>query len=181
MSRGIVIWLMGLPSSGKTTLGKLLVNHLRDIGLHAVLVDSDNVRMMLFKNPGYNPEEKLMVYRVLGIVSHHIVDSGGYAVVAATGNLKRYVDEFCSVVKHRVVKIYLQCSIDVLRMRDYKGIYRGEVGSLETVPGVGEPFESSDYDFIVDTESKSPEESLRDLLTFLEKTLDIPLEINRLG
>ncbi|MFZ1785989.1 MAG: AAA family ATPase [Ferruginibacter sp.] len=58
MIRGTVVVVFGLPGSGKSYFaGRLAKN------LDAVYINSDQVRMDLFKKRSYSPEEKDAVYR----------------------------------------------------------------------------------------------------------------------
>lgn len=171
-----VIWLMGPPLSGKTTLGKMLTRRMSQNGIRSIHLDSDVVRGVIFKTPSYSKSEKSIVYRILGLLANYSIDMGYIPIVSATGNLKVYRRELEGVIQHPIVKILLRCDPRVLRERDYKGIYRGVVGSIDTVPGLGEPLDyDGEYDYVVDTESRSPVDSLNDLLSIVESILNISL------
>ena len=49
-----VVWITGLPGSGKTTLAKLLRNELKNIGELCVLIDGDEIRSILGNELGYD-------------------------------------------------------------------------------------------------------------------------------
>ena len=52
------IWFTGYPSSGKTTIAKLLIKKLNEYNLPAINLDGDKIRN-LFKNKIYNKKTRL--------------------------------------------------------------------------------------------------------------------------
>ena len=57
-SQGFTVWLTGLPGAGKSTLAKLLDDHLRQLGLPVALLDGDDVRKSLSK--GWDLHERIV-------------------------------------------------------------------------------------------------------------------------
>src|SRR5262249_2814993 len=53
-----VVWIPGLPSSGKSSLGQRLRSRLLERGKPCALLDGDEVRDSLVPRPGYSPEER---------------------------------------------------------------------------------------------------------------------------
>ncbi len=52
---GAVVWLTGLPASGKSTLATRLEARLREARVPAVVLDGDEVREVLVPSPGHDP------------------------------------------------------------------------------------------------------------------------------
>ena len=62
MSR--VVWITGLPGSGKTTLAKLLQNELKARGEFSVLIDGDDIRALLGNKYGYDRNSRESLARI---------------------------------------------------------------------------------------------------------------------
>ena len=58
MNHGCVIWLTGLPSSGKTTIAFALASHLPNQGLPVEVLDGDEVRQSPSPDLGFSAEER---------------------------------------------------------------------------------------------------------------------------
>jgi adenylylsulfate kinase len=55
---GFVIWLTGLPASGKTTIVSALDKRLRALGLLVETLDGDEVRRSLSSDLGFSREDR---------------------------------------------------------------------------------------------------------------------------
>jgi len=53
--RGATVWFTGLSGSGKSTIAVALEKALWERGVHAFVLDGDNVRHGLNKNLGFSP------------------------------------------------------------------------------------------------------------------------------
>ena len=52
--KGFVVWLTGLPASGKTTVARKLKEYLQSRGLRVELLDGDEVRRWLSPEAGFS-------------------------------------------------------------------------------------------------------------------------------
>src|SRR5437868_4539351 len=55
---GFVIWLTGLPGSGKTTIAKNLYPKLKEAGLKVEIFDGDEVRKQLSPDLGFTKRDR---------------------------------------------------------------------------------------------------------------------------
>lgn len=157
---GIVVWLTGLPASGKTTLGRALLPLLADRGFRALLVDSDDFRPVLIPEPTYSSAERDRFYEFLGFLASWLAGQGIDTVVAATAHRRLYREG----VRRRVTcfaEVYVVCPAEVCRTRDPKGIYaRAAQGNATRVPGLGVPYEAPEApEATVDTTEFEPHEA----------------------
>lgn len=148
-----VVWITGRPASGKTTLGRALVLALRERGVKATLVDSDDVRRAITPSASYSPEERVLVYRAIAYAARRLADEGIIAVVAATAHeasLRRVAHEVCGAW----FLIYARCPLSTCEARDPKGLYRrARAATHGAMPGVHVEFEEPlDADLVVDTD-----------------------------
>jgi adenylylsulfate kinase len=139
---GGVVWITGLPASGKSTLAARVHRALLGEGRVSCLLDGDEVRDALVPRPGYTPRERDAFYETLARLAALIARQGPIAVVAATAHRRAYRDR-ARALAPRLVEVYMDVSPEVCRERDPKGLYRaaraGEIGAL---PGAGSAYEA---------------------------------------
>ena len=160
-----IIWFTGLPSAGKTTLGKLLTDYLRGNGVDVEWLDSDELRRVLTPNPKYTAEERDWFYNVLVWLAYRFYRHGVTVVISATGNKREYREKLRNMVDN-FVEVYLKCDLKVCIERDVKGVYKlGLTGKSKTVPGLGVAYEEpEDPEIIIETDRYSVEESFNILI-----------------
>lgn len=170
-AEGGVVWLTGLPASGKSTLAKGIAEWLRANDHAAVILDSDDLRQLLTPEPSYSEEERDWFYDVVAKLAALLADAGIVAVVAATANLRRYRDRARRLVE-RFVEIYVRADEVTRRERDEKGVYDvADENPDNQVPGEGATYEPPlAAEIIVDTSRLDQTEALDAVLGGL-KTL----------
>jgi len=140
---GAVVWLTGLPSSGKSTLARRLLLRLRAEGRPAAVLDGDEVREALVPRPAYAPAERDAFYGTLGRLAALLARQDLTVIVAATANRRAYRDE-ARALAPRFVEVYLDVPAEVCRERDAKGLYaRAARGAAPDLPGAGAGYEPS--------------------------------------
>jgi adenylylsulfate kinase len=138
---GAVVWLTGLPSSGKSTLAGRLLLRLRGEGHLAAVLDGDEVREALVPRPGYTGPERASFYATLARLAALLARQGLTVIVAATANRRSYRDE-ARALAPRFVEVHLDVSPDICRSRDAKGLFaRAARGGAPELPGAGAEYE----------------------------------------
>ncbi|MCA9922991.1 MAG: adenylyl-sulfate kinase [Anaerolineales bacterium] len=138
---GFVVWLTGLPASGKTSLAHAMQTRLRSQNICVVILDSDEMRACLTPHPLFTDEERTWFYAVLTDLAAHLSHSGINVIIAATGNLRSYRENARRQVS-RYAEVYLQCPLVICEARDSKGLYKSaRNGEADFVPGVSVPYE----------------------------------------
>lgn len=165
---GIVLWLMGPTSSGKTTLGAALVDRLRAMNCPAILLDGDEMRDLIGPDQGFSPDDRLRTVRALAQLADKTARAGLLVVVAA---LTAYPDAR-AYVRDTVGNLavgYVECSIDTCAKRDPKGLYaRAARGEIRTLVGVHDAYDPpAAPDIVLNTESESAEALVNRLVAFL--------------
>lgn len=156
-SRGLVVWLTGLPSAGKSTLARAVAERLRPRGVAVALLDGDEVRSALRPEPGYAPADRDAFYATLAGLAALLARQGLVAIVAATAHRR----EFRARARARspaFLEIFVDTPLDECRRRDAKGLYARAVPSL---PGATEAYERPERaDFIVAPGDAAPDAAL---------------------
>lgn len=157
-----VVWITGRPASGKTTLGRRLVEGLHARGVRAVLLDSDEARRSITPHPTYAPDERALFYRALAWTAARLAEQGIVPVVAATAH-DASLREAARTIAPTLFLVHARCSAAVCEARDPKGLYRAARARGEgTMPGVQVPFDDPlDADLVVDTETPISEGDLQ--------------------
>ncbi|HTN52860.1 MAG TPA: adenylyl-sulfate kinase [Anaeromyxobacter sp.] len=141
MRPGAVVWVTGLPASGKSTLGRALACRLGARGIPALLLDGDAVREALVPAPGHDPAGRGAFYETLGNLALLLAGQGLVAVVAATGSRRAFRDRVRARAP-RFVEILVDVPADVCAARDPKGLWeQARAGELPDLPGAGTPYE----------------------------------------
>ncbi|WP_437619549.1 adenylyl-sulfate kinase [Sorangium sp. So ce1151] len=139
---GGVVWITGLPSSGKSTLAARVQRALVGEGRASCLLDGDEVRDALVPRPGYDPRGRDDFYETLGRLSALIARQGLIVIVAATAHRRAY-RERARALATRLLEVYMDVPPRVCRERDPKGLYRSAgAGEIDALPGAGLDYEA---------------------------------------
>lgn len=171
MKESPVIWLTGLPCSGKTTLALALGEYLRDRGLPVEILDGDEFRRSLSADLGFTPENRREQARRVTYVSKLLTRNGIITIVPL---ISPYRDSrsFARRELGRFIEVYVQCPLDECIRRDTKGLYTKALkGEIKNFTGVSDPYEEPEHpDVTVHTDSSSVGECVGQIL---RATLDL--------
>lgn len=140
---GCVVWLTGLPASGKTTLATELERRLRASGRAVVRLDGDILRRGLSSDLGFSPIDRAENIRRAAEVARLVADSGQICVAALISPLVADRAHARRIVgMGRFVEVYVSTPPEVCRQRDFKGNYaRAERGEIADFTGVSAPYD----------------------------------------
>ncbi len=138
---GAVVWVTGLPASGKSTFARRLVARLLERRRPAVLLDGDAVRAALVPPPGHDPASRRAFYETLGNLALALAGDGQVAVVAATAHLREFRDRVRDRAP-RFVEVLVDVPAEVCATRDPKGLWAlAREGRAPQLPGAGVAYE----------------------------------------
>lgn len=136
-----VVWLTGLPASGKSTLAAALRARLAEEGVASLLLDSDELRAALHPTPGYDEVGRRDFYTTVAELAALVEAQGLVAIVAATAH-RRAFRAYARERARRFVEVYVHCDAAVCASRDPKGLYAASRGgALTHLPGAGVTYE----------------------------------------
>ena len=170
--RGVVLWLTGLPSSGKSTLAHELERILFERGCNSYVLDGDNVRHRLNKDLGFSPEDRKENIRRIGEVANLFADAGVIVLAAFISPYQEDRDQARALNEAgRFFEIHCRCSVNECERRDPKGLYRrARKGELREFTGVNAPYEEPENpEIIVETEKYSLAECANQIISYLEE------------
>jgi adenylylsulfate kinase len=125
-----VVWITGLPSSGKSTLAARLQRRLAG----AVVLDGDDVRTAIEMH-GYDPAARDSFYRVLARLAALVARQGLIAIVAATSPSRMH-RTYAREVAPRFIEVFVDTPLAECTRRDAKGLYAvARSGGVANLPG----------------------------------------------
>ncbi|MBI5026703.1 MAG: adenylyl-sulfate kinase [Nitrospirae bacterium] len=167
-----VVWITGLPGSGKSTVADALKEKSPD----AVILRMDELRKVITPEPTYSDIEREHVYRALVYSAKLLSELGHNVIIDATGN-RRAWRELARMLIPKFVEVYLKCPIEVCIEREEKRIdthaapteiyEKGRKGW--PVPGVKVPYEEPlKPEVTIDAVKKSPSEASEKIIRMLK-------------
>jgi len=169
--RGCTIWLTGLSGSGKSTLANALDDVLLQRGIRSFVLDGDNIRHGLNKDLGFSPEDRTENIRRIGEVAKLFTDAGVINVTAFISPYREDRNRARAAQKEGdFIEVYVRASLEECERRDTKGLYaRARAGQIKEFTGISAPYEEPEAaELVVETEGRTVEESLGDILSFLQ-------------
>lgn len=146
---GVVVWLTGLPSSGKSKFARHVHAALRAHGAASCILDGDEVRACLVPKPGYSDAERSAFYESLANIAALIARQGQIVLVPATAHRKHF-RERARALAPAFLEVWVATPLAECEARDSKGLYaQARAGNLQGVPGVNEPFEEPEAPALV--------------------------------
>lgn len=169
-ARGVTIWFTGLPSSGKSTIARILERQFRQSGIKCELLDGDVVRTNLSKGLGFSREDRDTNIKRIGFVAHLLTRNEVIAVCSAISPY-REVRDYNRRMIGNFVEVYVKCSVEECEKRDVKGLFKkARAGEITGFTGVDDPYEEPlNPEVICDTQKETPEESAGNVIKKLEE------------
>ncbi|HYA58076.1 MAG TPA: adenylyl-sulfate kinase [Thermoplasmata archaeon] len=175
-SDGFVVWMEGLPSSGKTTLSRTVADRLRGQGRKVEILDGDEVRHMFSPELGFSRKDREFHARRVSYVARMLARNGVAVLVAMITPYETSRQAARAGVTNPFVEVWLRCPVEVCRSRDTKGLYAASrAGGVTRVTGVDDPFEEPlNPDLVVDTAHLDVAQSTDRVLAYLADHRLIP-------
>jgi bifunctional enzyme CysN/CysC len=152
-----VLWLTGLSGSGKSTIANALEKKLFSLGMHAYVLDGDNMRLGLNKDLGFTREDRAENVRRVSEVAHNLYDAGLITIVALVSPYAEDRAQARSLFPEGdFAEVWVKTPAEVCAERDPKGLYKkATAGELPNLTGVGQEYEYPDRaEIILDGTSK---------------------------
>jgi sulfate adenylyltransferase len=172
--QGFTVLFTGLPCSGKSTLAKILITKLMEIGGRpTTLLDGDLVRKHLSSELGFSKDHRDINIRRIGWVASEITKNGGIAVCAPIAPYDRIRKEVRRKIESvgGFILVHVATPVEVCEQRDCKGLYaKARTGVIKGFTGVSDPYEEpDDAEVRVNTMELSPQEAIQSVILHIEK------------
>ncbi len=155
MSNDSVIWLTGLPCSGKSTIAREVARQNPDIKV----LDGDIVRIQT-GHSDFSYEGRLRQARQVALMAKERQGNVIVAIVSPFEDCRKIAHE---ILNKRYIEVYLKCSLDTCIARDVKGMYKKAMsGEIRNFTGISSSYETPQNPHVViDTERLKTEQCVK--------------------
>jgi adenylylsulfate kinase len=167
---GVVIWLTGLSGSGKTTTGRILEKHYREIGSRVEFLDGDELRRSISSELGFSKEDRETHARRVAFLGQLLSRNGVITIVALISPYRSF-REYARNLTRNFVEVWVKCSLETCVKRDPKGLYRSaSQGDIRNMTGIQAPYEPpANAEVTIDTEKEGPQKCADRIVDFVSK------------
>lgn len=168
--RGVVIWISGLPCSGKTTIGKGLEQKLSNEGFIISMLDGDVTRQGICSDLGFSKADRKENIRRIAEISRLFSETGIITICAfitPTEDLRAIAQKI--VGEPYFVSAFVDTPPDICEKRDVKGMYKkARLGEITNFTGVSAPFEvPANPDITLYTAEINPQQTITRLYDYI--------------
>jgi len=170
--KGVLLWLTGLPSSGKSTIAYTVEHALVNRGHLAYVLDGDNIRFGLNGNLGFSAEDRTENIRRIGEVGKLFVDGGFLTLASFVSPYSEDRDAVRELMgEGDFVEIFIDTAVEICEERDPKGLYKkARTGEIPNFTGFSDPYEVPEKpEMIIKTADWTAEEAAILIIEMLEK------------
>ena len=166
-----VVWLTGIPASGKTTIAILLKDYYKQKNLPVEILDGDELRKTLSSDLGFSEKDRKEHNRRVIFVAKLLAKNGVTTIVPLISPY-RETRELARKEIPNFVEVWVKASIDECKRRDPKGLYKKALaGEITNLTGLQAPYEETENpELILDTEKCTPQECLGIIISYLKKS-----------
>lgn len=145
--RGVIVWLTGLPGSGKSTIADEVERRLFDLGVRTFTLDGDTVRSTLSEDLGFSPDDRRENVRRVARVAELMLDAGLVVMVSLVSPFRadrelareRFADD-------DFIEVFVDTPLEVCEQRDPKGLYaRARQSDNSQMTGIGQDYEPPEH------------------------------------
>ena len=160
-----VVWMTGLPGSGKTSIARWLENHYSDQGKRVEVLDGDEVRKNLSPGLGFSEEERT-AHNKRVIHMAKVLSRNDVIVLVSLISPYKKVREFARSELPNFMEVHIDCPLEVCMERDPKGLYaKAKTGEVKKMTGLSDTYESPENpELVIATHTETVAESAQRIL-----------------
>ena len=163
-----ILWMTGLPCSGKTTIVKDLQKDIPNLAM----LDGDELREWFspkdFSKEGRDEHNKKVAHLAKLLLNH-----GVPSVVSLVSPYVENRENARAIINagDQFAECYVKCSLEKCEERDVKGMYaKARKGEIKGFTGIDDPYEAPEKaDLIIDTEHEPLSDSANKVKNFLKE------------
>jgi bifunctional enzyme CysN/CysC len=142
--KACVVWLTGLPASGKTTIANIVEKKLYGQNKHTYTLDGDNVRQGLGKDLGFSDADRIENIRRISEVAKMLADSGLIVFVSVISPFENERDMAKAIIgENQYLEVFVDTPLAECEARDPKGLYKkARAGEITHFTGISSQYEA---------------------------------------
>ena len=171
----MIIQFCGLSGSGKSTLARAVETSLTRLGIKVEIIDGDEYRATLCSGLGFSKPERMENVRRMAFVAHKLSRHGVVSIICAINPFEEIRNEI-SATYPNVSTALIDCSIETLKIRDTKGLYkkaflpRSHPERIGNLTGVNDPFEKPlAPDIYINTDTDTIHGGVNKIVSFITR------------
>ncbi|MDQ4074387.1 MAG: adenylyl-sulfate kinase [Thermoproteota archaeon] len=166
--RAFVIWLTGLPGSGKTTIANKINSELRSRNIKSEMLDGDELRKNISSELGFSKTDREIHVRRAVFLCDLLSRNGITCVVSLISPYLK-MREFARKTLPNFVEVWVKCSIETCIQRDPKGLYKNALdGKVSDLTGLQSTYEPPIRpEITLDTDVLDTQQCVKKVLDFL--------------
>ncbi|MDP4262364.1 MAG: adenylyl-sulfate kinase [Bacteroidota bacterium] len=173
----MIIQMCGLSGSGKSTLARAAENVLKKQQIKVEILDGDEYRQTLCKGLGFSRHDRSENIRRMAFVARQLSKHEIVAVICAINPYEEIRREI-AVSYPGVSTVHIDCSIEILKARDTKGLYQkaflpeGHPERISNLTGINDAFDEPEQpDLYINTDTDTIITCTNKLIHFIHERL----------
>lgn len=162
-----ILWMTGLPCSGKTTIVKELQKDIPNLAM----LDGDELREWFspkdFSKAGRDEHNKKVAHLAKLLLKHGVPSC--VSLVSPYAENRSNAREIINS-GDQFSEVYVKCSLEECEKRDVKGMYaKARAGEIKGFTGIDDPYEAPENpDLLIDAEHEELSESVNKVKDYLK-------------
>lgn len=169
MPKGKVIWLTGLPCSGKTTIAKQLLKYIPN----SIILDGDDIRSSPISDDlGFSREDRNKNILRVGYIAKLLSSKGSNVICAFISPYSATRKKIRELIGENFIEVYVKATPEVCQGRDNKGMWaKARKGKIKEFTGISNTYEPPEKpEIICETANEMIIESTEKVLSYLNNT-----------
>ena len=160
--KGLVVWLVGLSGSGKSTIANALEKKLHAESKLVCMLDGDNLRSGINAGLGFSDEDREENIRRASEIAKLFLNNGAIVLVTLITPQEKFRQFAKEIIGKDLLLSYIKASFETCMRRDVKGLYaKQQAGEIKNFTGAGSSFEEPQAaDLVINTEENTLEKSV---------------------
>lgn len=160
-----VLWFIGLPCSGKSTIAQLLKKNIPNLEI----LDGDILVKQLKFDAWESRDARINHSEKVAEMANSFLEQGIPVCVAKINQFEEMRITAKNIMKkHQFFEVFVDASIEICEKRDVKGMYKeARNGKLKNFSGYDKFEIPKNPDLILNTENSSIEDSIEQIMKFL--------------